>query len=122
MSQMAGKSPKASRKPTRPEAKEPAAREPAALAEIKLRLKRGRMQLATHKCEQWIANVFCKVKGRINPDTKLDAMRLLTDFRKLNSAITWLVQWNEECPTIEKVKLNIQTGAKWFASEDVSDA
>jgi hypothetical protein len=102
----------------------PAARKEVAMAEIKLRLRRprGHVQLTTHKREQWIANMFCKGKKRINLETLLEAIRLLTDFRNLNSAITWPVQWKEECPTIEGVKMNIPRGAKWFASEDVSDA
>ena len=100
----------------------PTARKEAAMAEIELRTRRGHVRLTTHRREQWIANMFCKGKKRINPETLLEAIRLLTDFRNLNSAITWPVQWNEECPTIEGVKMNIPRGARWFASEDVSDA
>ena len=88
----------------------PAVRKEAAMAKIKLRLKGGHVQLTTHKREQWIANMFCKGKKRMNPETLLGAIRLLTDFRNLNSAITWPVQWNEdlECTRIGGVKINIQ--------------
>ena len=99
-----------------------AAKKPAAMAEIKLRMRRGHIQLVKHEREQWIANMFCKGKDRINPDTGLEAIRLLTDFRRLNAAITWPVQWNEECPTIEGIRQAIPHGSKWFASEDLSDA
>ena len=99
-----------------------AEKKPAAMAEIKLRMRRGHIQLVRHEREQWIANMFCKGKGRINPDTALEAIRLLTDFRRLNAAITWPVQWNEECPTIEGIRQAIPHGSKWFASEDLSDA
>ena len=65
--------------------------------------------------------MFCKGKTRTNPETKLEATRLLTDFRKLNSASDWPKQWNEYCPTIEGIKTAIPNNAKWFASEDISD-
>ena len=66
--------------------------------------------------------MFCKGKNRINPETKLEAIRLLTDFRKLNSASNWPKQWNEYCPTINGIKNSMPANAKWFATEDISDA
>ena len=45
----------------------PAARIPAALAELKLRMKRGHLKVCAHKQEQWIAAMFYKSKGRITP-------------------------------------------------------
>ena len=50
------------------------------------------MQLVKRERERWIASMFCKGKDRINPDTGLEAIRLLTDFRRLNAAITCPVQ------------------------------
>ena len=100
----------------------PSGKREAAVAEIKLRLKRGHLKLVRYKRKQWIAAMFCKGKNRINPETLLEAIRLLTDFRKLNSASDWPKQWNEYCPTISGIKDSIPANAKWFATEDISDA
>ena len=100
----------------------PAARKPAALAELKLRMKRGHLKLVKYEQKQWIASMFCKGKDRINPETLLEAIRLLTDFRNLNAAIDWPRHWNELCPTIAGVAESIPRSATHFASEDVSDA
>ena len=64
----------------------PSGKREAAVAEIKLRLKRGHLKLVRYRRKQWIAAMFCKGKNRINPETQLEAIRLLMDFRKLNSA------------------------------------
>lgn len=85
---------------------------PAALAEIRLRLERGHLKLVTYQSDQWIAHTFCKNKNRINPETGLDAIRLLTDYRIFNSASWWPPQWNMDCPTIEKIKASIPKTAK----------
>ena len=100
----------------------PSGKRDAAVAEIKLRLKRGHLKLVRYKRKQWIASMFCKGKNRINPETLLEAIRLLTDFRKLNSASDWPKQWNEYCPTINGIKNSIPANARWFATEDISDA
>ena len=100
----------------------PSGKRDAAVAEIKLRLKRGHLKLVRYKRKQWIASMFCKGKNRINPETLLEAIRLLTDFRKLNSASDWPKQWNEYCPTINGIKSSIPANARWFATEDISDA
>jgi site-specific DNA-cytosine methylase len=100
----------------------PAARKPAALAELKLRMKRGHLKLVKYEQKQWVASMFCKGKDRINPETMLEAIRLLTDFRNLNAAIDWPKHWNELCPTIAGVAESIPRSATHFASEDVSDA
>ena len=100
----------------------PSGKREAAVAEIQLRLKRGHLKLVRYRRKQWIAAMFCKGKNRINPETQLEAIRLLTDFRKLNSASNWPKQWNEYCPTIEGIKNAIPACARWFATEDVSDA
>ena len=100
----------------------PTARTPAALAELKLRMKRGHLKLVKSEQKQRIASMFCKGKDRINPETLLQAIRLLTDFRNSNAAIDWLKHWNELCPTIAEVAESIPRSATHFASEDVSDA
>ena len=100
----------------------PAARKPAALAELKLQMKRGHLKIAKYNQEQWIALMFCKGKDRINPETMLEAIRLLTDFRNPNAAIDWPKHWNELCPTIAGVAESIPRSATYFASEDVRDA
>ena len=100
----------------------PSGKRDAAMAEIRLRLKRGHLKLVRYQRNQWIAAMFCKGKNRINPETRLEAIRLLTDFRKLNSASDWPKQWNEYCPTIDGIKNAIPASAGWFATEDVSDA
>lgn len=67
----------------------PAARKPAALAELKLTMKRGHLKLVKYEHKQRIASMFCKGKDRINPETLLETIRLLTDFRNLKAAIDW---------------------------------
>ena len=97
-------------------------RRAAAIAGLRLRMERGHLKLVRYESNQWIANMFCKGKGRENPETGLEAIRLLTDFRKINAAIAWPKWWTEECPTIDRVKQSIPKTANYFASEDISDA
>ena len=65
----------------------PAARKPVALAELKLRMKRGHLKLVKYEQTQWIASMFCKGKDTINPETLVEATKLLTDFRNMKAAI-----------------------------------
>ena len=108
--------------PIRERARTTPAREPAARAELKLRMQRGHLKLVTYNRKHWISRMFTKGKDRINPETNLEAIRFLTDLRELNSAIDWPGQWNDECPTIEGVASMIPKSAKYFAAEDIKDA
>jgi hypothetical protein len=108
--------------PIRERARTTPAREPAARAELKLRLQRGHLKLVTYDRKFWISRMFTKGKDRVNPETGLEAIRFLTDLREVNKAIQWPKQWGDECPTIERVAETIPRSARFFASEDVKDA
>lgn len=103
-------------------ARTPSALLPAARAELRLRLERGHIKLVKYSPKAWMSRMFTKLKGRTNPQTGLEAIRFLTDLRTVNSAISWNKYWLDESPTIEKVRTQIPRNARYFASEDISDA
>jgi site-specific DNA-cytosine methylase len=108
--------------PIRERARTTPAREPAARAELRLRMQRGHIKLVTYSRDQWVSRMFTKGKDRINPETGMEAIRFLTDLRELNKAIQWPSQWGDECPTIEHVTSTIPRDARYYAGEDIKDA
>ena len=46
--------------------------------------------------------MFVKFKGRIDPETGLEAWRTLNDLRAVNSELEWPKWWEHITPTIEQ--------------------
>jgi hypothetical protein len=92
------------------------------VAGIKQKLKTGSMKLVKYHYQQCISAMFVKPKGRIDPDTNLEALRFLTDLRALNSSLEWSKHWVEWSPTLENMRESIPKTAAWFFEEDVKDA
>ena len=60
----------------------------AAVATLRERIGSGVLKLVTYDREQYITMMFCKPKGRIDPETGLEKLRLLTDLRPVNELLT----------------------------------
>ena len=85
------------------------------MALIKEKLRGGSMRLVAYEANQWISQLFVKVKGRIDPST----VKFLTDLRSLNNAIAYPDHWNEQMPTL---KADAPQWAEYYAAGDVSNA
>ena len=94
----------------------------AVRAALRVKLADRSMKLMPYSREQWISMMFVKAKGRIDPKTQEEAVRFLTDLRALNSALEWPAHWNEHMPTVQELRESIPAWARWFASEDTSNA
>jgi site-specific DNA-cytosine methylase len=94
----------------------------ATLHALKKKLDAGWLKLVPYDSEAWISMMFVKAKGRIDPESGLEAVRFLSDLRPVNSALDWPAHWMDKCPSIEGVRLDVPWWACWFAEEDVSDA
>ena len=72
--------------------------------------------------EQYISMMFVKFKGRIDPETGMEAWRALNDLRAVNSELDWPKWWEHLTPTIEQMCQQIPAWAEYYAGEDISDA
>jgi hypothetical protein len=94
----------------------------ATLHALRKKLDAGWLKLVPYDPEAWISMMFVKAKGRVDPETLLEAVRFLTDLRAVNAALDWPAHWMDKCPSIEGVRMGVPWWAEWFAEEDVSDA
>jgi hypothetical protein len=94
----------------------------ATLSALRKKLDAGWLKLVPYDPKAWISMMFVKAKGRVDPETLLEAVRFLTDLRAVNAALEWPAHWMDKCPSIEAVRMGVPWWAEWFAEEDVSDA
>jgi hypothetical protein len=66
--------------------------------------------------------MFVKLKGRKDPETGLEMLRFLTDFRTVNSVLEWAEHWVARMPTLEDMRVSIPRSAQCFFPKDVKDA
>ena len=100
----------------------PHQRRAAVLAGLKQKFKKKHLRLVKYNENQWISQMFVKFKGRIDPDTLMEAFRALTDLRTVNDNIDYPKFWEQMCNTIDQMVQTMPEYAEWFASEDISDA
>ena len=76
----------------------------ATSAATKEKLKGGSMRLVAYEANRWISQLFVKGKGRIDPATREEAVRFLTDLRSLNNAIAYPGHWNQKMPALADIE------------------
>ena len=97
-------------------------RRPAVWAALKQKMRKKQLKLVEYSKEQYISQMFCKMKGRIDPETMVEACRMLNDLQNVNSIIDWPKWWDEFVPTIEGAKAKLPRWAKWYVALDISNA
>ena len=100
----------------------PQGRRAAVLAGLRQRLERRHIRLVQYSEEQYISMMFVKFKGRIDPETEMEAWRALNDLRAVNSELDWPKWWEHITPTIEHMCQQIPAWAEYYAGEDIQDA
>ena len=100
----------------------PQGRRAAVLAGLRQRLERRHIRLVQYSEEQYISMMFVKFKGRIDPETEMEAWRALNDLRAVNSELDWPKWWEHITPTIEHMCQQIPAWAEFYAGEDIQDA
>ena len=71
------------------------------LAGLKQKFKKKHLRLVKYNENQWISQMLVKFKGRIDPDTLMEAFRALTDLRTINDNIDYPKFWEQMCNTID---------------------
>ena len=66
--------------------------------------------------------MFAKPKVRLDPETNLEAIKLLTGLRALNEALEYAEHWNLEMPTLENLRYDVPSWARFFGQGDISSA
>ena len=97
-------------------------RRPAVWAALKQKMRKKQLKLVEYSKEQYISQMFCKMKGRIDPETMMEACRMLNDLQSVNSIIDWPAWWDQFVPTIEGAKAKLPRWAKWYVALDISNA
>lgn len=80
------------------------------------------MKLVKYSPEQWISMMFAKPKGRIDLETQLEAIRLLTVMRALNAALEYAEPCSLEMSTLENLRYDVPSWAMRFGQGDISSA
>ena len=79
----------------------PQGRRASVLAGLRQRLERRHIRLLQYSEQQYISMMFVKFKGRIGPETEMEAWRSLNGLRAVNSELDWPKWWEHITPTIE---------------------
>ena len=92
------------------------------MGSIETKDEEKQLKLVEYSKEQYISKMFCKMKGRIDPETMTEACRMLNDLQNVNSIIEWPKWWDEFVPTIEGTDAKLPRWAKWYAALGISNA
>ena len=66
--------------------------------------------------------MFVKAKGRQDPLTGEEAVRFLSDLRTLNRSLVYPEHWVQESATLDDLRGEVPSWARYYAMEDISSA